>query len=349
MRLIPLLIAIVPAVLMSACVSPRSPRGLNELPLTVVARLDRHAAFSASPDGRLVAYGDSALLLDDGSGRPISLSKASPVALGWRRDGERFAAGFTADNGQDRLAVFDRSGRLLDEHLLPGRVLAVTWSSRNDLLVAGYRLREFSFGANLTQWLWRIDGRAVEEIRLGDATIEPATVGLVRETLPQLLSPSFSPAGDELVFARLHDPPQFPPYLQLHYRNWQVPTARRLPDLPVQPVVFAWGEGGQAILCQSGNEPPRQFELWPAAIGQAQEGKPSRHWRSGLWNGYPLQVFADGSYLIAMHGRLYAGSGLPVSASVEHDDRLWSMRKWRFEGLITPDEFEKAAGEAVRP
>lgn len=194
---------------------------------------------------------------------------------------------------------------------MPGPILAVTWSARDDLLVVGYRLREFSFGANLAQWLVRINSEGEETIALGDVTLESSTVRQFAAGLPLLLGVFFSPSGDELVFTQVHDPPQAPPYLQLLYRNWQVPAARKLFALPLAPVSVTWNESGDAITWRLGEDPPRQHILWPLQ-GERMPG------------GAPLAPGKD-------------------------TERLWSLRKWRFEGLITPDEYAQAAEEERRP
>lgn len=217
----------------------------------------------------------------------------------WRKtDGERLAKGVADNNGGWRLDVFSRDGRKLEEHPLPGPVLAVAWSSRQDLLVIGYRLQEFSFGANLSQWLVRLhDGRR-EQLDLWDTTLKPGTARNLKNSLSALLPAAFSPAGDEVIFTRLHDPPQFPAYLELRYRNWQVPAERKLLQLSVQPVSLGWEPTGEVVTCRSGSHPAQRVELWPDAAG-----------------------------------------AVPAAAPAPAAELLWTLRKWRFEGLITPAEF----------
>lgn len=299
-----LLVVVAPALLVQSCAIPKAKDGGRGIPSP--AALDRQALQATTPDGRLTALGDNGLMLTERmSGKTLRLSPQTPVALAWRRDGARLAAGFVDGQEESHLVVFDRDGHRLEEHPLPGRSLVVTWSSRNDLLVAGYRLREYSFGANLVQWLVRIDGRNREQIGLGDTTLTPGTAKRLQASLPELLALAFSPAGDELAYLRLYDPPQFPPYLRLLYRNWQVPTDRKLLDLPVHPASIEWLPPDDVLACRSGDNDVQRLELWPAADASRR---------------------AEG-----------AGSAeLPPAA--EHD-RLWALRKWRFEGLITPDEF----------
>ena len=236
-----------------------------------------------------------------------------PVARAWTLDGSKLAVGLIDKDGASRVEVFDRNGLLLSHRALPGKVLAVAWSSRGDLLAAGYRLQHYSFGANLSQWLFRSYAGFEETLALGDVTIETATVKAYGDTLPQLLPVAFSPSGDELVYARLHDPPQFPPYLQLLYRNWQVATTRRLIDLPVMPVTLEWLGQKDTVVCRSDDGTAHRFDLWPTMRRPPAETESRK----------PLPPLPE--------------------------DRLWTLRKWRFEGLITADEFVDVTWEGRAP
>lgn len=269
---------------------------------------------AGSPDGRFAAVGHRGLsLVDSLTEQRIPVADEMPLALAWRRDGQRLAAVFPGEGeGTERLVVFDREGQRHSETALPGRTVAVAWSARHDLLVAGYQLQQYSFGANLSQWLLRIDAAGAPPIKLGDVTIEPATAKQFSAVLPRLLQAAFSPQGDELVFLRLHDPPQSSPYLQLVYRNWQAEGERKLLDLPVRSAALQWQVAGEAITCTVDGEPPRTVELWPVPRPDA---------------AVPI-------------------AGRPPSHL--DDARLWTLRKWRFEGLITPEEFRTVAAE-VKP
>lgn len=186
-----------------------------------------------------------------------------------RQDGKRLAQVFVDKDRQWGLSVFDPDGRKLEEHPLPGPILAVVWSSHQDLLIIGYRLQEFSFGANLSQWLVRLHDGQREQIALGDATLKPNTAKILKDQLPMLLRVAFSPAGDEFVFTRLHDPPQLPAYLELLHRNWQVPAERKLVALPVVPVRITWLPPREAVTWQTGDDPAQQIDLWPDTFAPA--------------------------------------------------------------------------------
>lgn len=288
---------------LSSCLSPSLPRGMRE----------EVQPTAESPDGRLLADGrDGLILVDKASARRERLAVETPAALAWRRDGGQLAAVLPGRGTMaQQLVVFDQDGKRRNVLELSGHVVALNWSARHDLLVAGYRWQAFSFGANLSQWLLRISETAVERITLGDVTVEPGTARRFAPLLSGLLPVAFSPAGDELVYLRLHDPPQSPAYLQLLHRNWQVPGERKLLDLlPVRPTAVEWTAASDAIVCRSEEMLSSQVVVWPAPDSE------------------PLAASRSDTTFI------------------HNDDRLWLMRKWRFEGLITPEEFQMVIDEA---
>jgi hypothetical protein len=86
----------------------------------------------------------------------------------------------------------------------------------------------------------------------------------------------------------------------------------------------------------------QRIELWPPADEEpARKTAPLPGADAGQ-AGVRMQRLDDGRYLLATADRLYAGSGLPVRDRTRHDDRMWQLRKWRFEGLITAEEFREA-------
>ena len=325
--------------LQQACAAAPPPASLNNQPLQLITSIPPAGIFAGAPDRTLIAFaGDGLQLLEVATRQRKTVDGREPLALGWRRDGSQLAAVFAVDSERGQLAIYDRDGRLTEQSPLPGMPVALAWSRHDDLLIAGFRLREFSFGGNLSQWLVRINAAEREVFELGDTTLKPATARAVKTRLADLLKVSFSPVGDELIALRLHDPPQFPAYLQLVHRNWQVPKERELQQLPLQPAEIAWGDTEDTVICRSAAGTWQMLPLWPA------DGEPSRHMVAindpaelpAVDQG--LQRFADGGYLLAVNGRLYLGSGLAPLAA-EGDDKAWTLRKWRFEGLITPEEY----------
>ena len=342
--------------LLTACAVPPPPLGSDGQALTFVTPLSLDGVFAGSPDRALIAYGEGGLHLRevaagtvhrlDAAGTVHRLDAAEPLAAAWRQDGAQLAAAFASANGSNgRLVVFDRDGRTLAEAELPGTPVAMAWSHHQELLVAGFTFRQFSFGGSLSQWLIRINGAEREQLTIGDSTLKPSTVQAVAGQLGRLLKVSFSPAGDELVVLQLHDPPQFPAYLQLTHRNWQVSTAeRKLLQLPVAPVILDWGAAEDTLIYRTGDGLWRELALWPPPESTAPVTVPSSEFPSAWADSIHLQRFDNGDYLLATGGRLYAGSGLPVRHTANDAELGWTLRKWRFEGLISPEEYRE-----VRP
>ena len=54
-----------------------------------------------------------------------------------------------------------------------------------------------------------------------------------------------------------------------------------------------------------------------------------------------LQILPDGRFLLAVRNRLYRGNGLQAESHEDYSERRWLLRRWRFEGLITPAEYQQ--------
>jgi len=342
---LPLAILLSIFLLLSACAelpAPVTPAGQS---LQFITIIDPQGVFAGSPDRKLIAIGKGGLqLLELPSGEGRRLDSQTPLALGWRHDGTQLAAAFVAEDGKGRLVIFDRAGKAVDQSELPGTPVDLAWSRRDDLLVAGYSLRAFSFGGSLTQWLVRVNGAEREQSIIGDTTLKPATTKAVRDRLSHLLKVAFSPAGDELVVLQLHDPPQFPAYLQMTHRNWQGAGERKLLQLPVEAVALHWGETEDVVAYRPGTGSWRVLLLWPPSGSPAPVTEQAADVPETWGVETRLQHFDSGDYLLAVNGRLYAGSGMPPRLKQTDAENAWLLRKWRFEGLITPDEYRE-----VRP
>lgn len=335
----PFIVLLIP-LLLSACATLPTPEPPVDPALRLVTAIDPQGVFAGTPDRSLIAFGKGGLqLLEVASGKVQRLDADAPLALGWRHDGTQLAAAFAAEDGKGRLVVFARDGQIVAKSELPGTPVAMAWSRRDDLLVAGYSLRSYSFGGSLNQWLVRVNGAEQEQSTIGDATLKPATTKAVRDRLRDLLKVAFSPAGDELVVLQLHDPPQFPAYLQVTHRNWQTAGERKLVQLPVMPAALYWGTNEDELTYRTEAGPWRVLALWPPVGSSspvtAQAADLPDEWAAGT----RLQRFDSGDYLLAVDGRLYAGHNLPARVPSADADKGWMLRKWRFEGLISPEEY----------
>jgi len=233
---------------------------------------------------------------------PLTVSAVSPL------DG-RTAEAVVTEGGEGRVVVRDASGRELFVRVLPARVTALNWSGRGELLAFGYRLQRYTFGGNLTQTLFRMTTKMSDAVRLADQTIKPATAARFEEHSAPQLQVAFAPMGDELVYTRLHDPPDAPPYLQLVHRNWQSEHERELVRLPLAAVQLTWA-GDDTVKVRQETGVVRCLQLWdaPTTLG-ACEGTPQ------------------------------GGQDHPEA----YDERRWTLRRWRYLGLISPEEYRHLA------
>jgi len=338
-------------IFLSGCVAGSPPQAINETPLVRVANIDVTGLFAADEGGQKVAIARSGFyLLDLESGFRQKLSSDSPVALAWGLDGSSLAVAFPSADYETRLVLYTSQGVLLYETLLPVALSQMVWSDRGDLLVTGFALKVYSFGGNLRQGLYKVTREEVLETVLSDTTLKPSTLKSLVSIMQKVQPVVFSPQGDELVFAKLHDPPAFQPYLQLRHMNWESGVERSLRKIPLQPLQLNWDDakGSVAVMAQSSSF---SLSLWTSAESSAEQRHlPSYRFSAGRlyesetlladWGTESrLQILVDGRYLLAQNGQLYLGDGLKAVPRIAYSERSWTLRRWRFEGLITQDEY----------
>lgn len=343
--------------LATSCVKAPLPAPITGHPLLPLADIDNSGLFAANPDGTKIAIArDGLSLFDVNSKTAHDLSLKKPVALAWSPDGLLLAVAFEGADYETELLLYSADGRILKETSLPVVLSQLVWSRRGDLLAAGFALKIYTFGGNLRQLLYTVDLDSVEEILLSDSTLRPALARQVKPLLHNLLPVAFSPQGDELVFLRLHDPPEFSAYFQMLYRNWQVDSARELDKFPLQAMALDWNLNGDSIRIQS-ETGQQTLKLWPAEV-QAMGSSSAEEYRfhnGQLYRGSQLVVdwgddaqiqwFADGTFLLAVNRQLYRGSGLLKNSAITYNETDWNLRRWRYEELVTPEEYKKLRQE----
>jgi hypothetical protein len=217
-------------------------------------------------------------------------------------------------------------------------------------------LKVYSFGGNLRQLLYRIDDDALVETLLTDSTLRPSLAKQVKPLLHNLLPVSFSPQGDELVFLRLHDPPEFLPYFRLLYQNWQADKPRELYKTHLQAMSFNWEPSGNTVNVLS-EEGLQNLNLWPSdgKIVVPSAAETYRFIDGRLYHGLELlfewgeksqiQILADGKFLLSVNSYLYLGGGLKSHSASTYNETEWNLRRWRYEELVTPSEYQKLLEE----
>lgn len=335
---------------LSGCVASIPP-SLNEVPLTRLTSIDAAGLFATDPAGSKVALVQNGLILFDlQSAHTQKISPDKPLALAWSPDGTTLCAAFPGADYETRLLLFSPDGSVRRDLLLPVALTKLVWSARGDLLVVGLKLELFSFGGNLRQSLYRVTEKEMLETVLSDATPRPSLATKLKTEMRQLHPVAFSPDGDELVFLSVHDPPEFPPYADLVYRNWQVDRHSLLGRLPLQPVSLAWSPVADSVMITTGGV-ARPLELWPDAgdVDRTAWSNPYHFADGRLYKGSELlaewgrgaryEALADGRFLLATHKQLYLGTGLQPTDQPAFSEKHWNLRRWRYQGLISAGEY----------
>ncbi|PLX85758.1 MAG: hypothetical protein C0614_04250 [Desulfuromonas sp.] len=350
------------------CVASQIPSSPTSAPLQQIVRLTSDQLFSANVQGTHVAYTDSGLWLCSLDTRhPLKIDPIRPLAFSWSDNGERLAAVFALVSGETRLAVYSRDGQLRSEDVFPVEFVGLHWSQRGDLLLAGYVLKNYRFGSNLSQTLLVVDSSGVRtEITLGDTTLNPSTVKRYRSTLRELLKACFTASGDELVYTRLHDPPEFPSYLQLVFRNWQGGPEKLVAQLEPGRYDFQFTNNNTSLWATPQGRSPVHVPLWSGAVVGEQEVKTHQVGQNSLdgvyrftdgvlyagsrliasWPpGSRLQFLAGGRFLFADQYALYLGSGLQAETLPAYRESDWTLRRWLHQGLISLQDYLKLTQE----
>ena len=341
----------------AACATGTPPGSIPDHPLRPLADIDDSGLFSANQYGTKVAFtNDGLYLLDPDSGDKKKLSSANPIALAWSPDGLSLAAAFERADFEIELLVYSADGVVMNEAVIPVALGQLYWSSRGDLLAVGFVLKVYSFGGNLRQLLYRIEDDVLVETLLTDSTLRPSLAKQVKPLLHSLLPVSFSPQGDELVFLRLQDPPEFSAYFQLLYQNWQADKPRELHKTPLQAMSFNWEPSSNTVNVLS-EEGLQTLNLWPSE-GKTVVPSAARTYRfidGRLYHGLELlfewseksqiQILEDGKFLLSVNRYLYLGGGLKSHSAPTYNESRWNLRRWRYEELVTPSEYQKLLEE----
>lgn len=336
------------ALCLAAC-AVKVPHPANEIQLTYISPLDENAGFAATPDGEVVACSHRGLKLREVlTGNEKKISTVKPDFLSWSTDGRQLAAATIEGDESSRLAVYSQEGLLQADLEVPAVITGLKWTAQGELLATGYLLKVYSFGSNLKQSLYRFAGEQISEMVLSDTTLKPSTSKTLAPVMGYVLPVHFSRLGDEMIYVRLHDPPEFPPYLVLVFKNLQAGDDKDLQRLSVQKIQIMEGddEDAVAVLSREGRSIVR---LWPKLENWRYEDRVYRFVDGRLtqddvelanWGqGSHAQLLNDGTYLLGVNNRLYLGAGLQSSKAVSYNEKSWLLRRWRHEGLISNEEY----------
>jgi hypothetical protein len=334
-----------------------------ELNLVKIGTCKADTPFAPSPDGEWLALVKNGLeLLNFKTNQKIQLSTDIPVALAWNHASDQIIAAFS-NSQKSTLLVFGTDGEVSSQTDVDGTVSDLVWGAENQIILATITLENYSFGSTLLTkiWHWNVVNSPTI-LTENSVTIKPLTVKIQGAQLYKTAKLSISPAGDEIIYTRLLDPPAVRPYMKIQLRHLETGIEREVAQVaPTLGDAFLLYE--DMILFSDGLNEVKLLAPWTGLTIQS--------WQEA---GHNLSVSATGHYVLA-DGRLYEGnkqitifsptvdglfstngslflryqkqlyllSGLKKekkpSLAFEKNQQLLKIRKWRSQGLITHQEF----------
>lgn len=330
-----------------------------------ISDIAQDGPFAADPSGRRLALANPGLeIIYLPTAAVIAVNPDTPESLAWSSDGERLAAAFCGIN-DCMVRIYDLKGILKGEMPLPGKVGALVWRTPSELLAAVAELKVYSFGVDYAQKLYRWDGTTapIGEL-LHNTTIYGAAGRKRAHFAHRLFTLTLSPYGDSLLYPRLYEPPEFSPYLRITERHLASGVERAVSKTGMDTPAAVYAASADTVWSGDGTSRLIQYDIWsgkelaslpgPGRLLAASPGGRSMLADGVLYvDAEPALSFlpnvaglfaADGTRLFVRSGsRLFLLKGLtadPLPAMKEEDrDQLLRLRKWRSEGLITPEEF----------
>jgi len=343
--------------------------------VTRLASLGSNSPVAWDGTGSHIAYiRDGIMIVSATPGDVSRFADGNATALAWSPDDNRLAAAFP-EGPQTRVAVFDRSGGIVGETRITGHVGRILWRRGGELLITVADLRAYSFGGNFALHLYRWNGTDKPlETTLVNTTLKRSTLPLWNGAYRFCADMEISPLQDEIAFARIIDPPMFPPYLRIVLHHLDTGAERDIAILPTASAVPVFTSDGEHLLAGDGTEKGRQIgvsgdhdlpelPLSATAISLSPGGT-SRFIDGHLTvNSKLLVTFPPdargyfsptGNHLaLAWRDTLYLVSGLPDDSTSplrkSVSDRLLFLRKLRSQRLITDKDYLDQKKKVLNP
>jgi hypothetical protein len=320
--------------------------------------------FAVAPTGqRLAVIRDGLRLVAPKGANDTLLTDTVPVALAWSPDSQRLAAAFTA-GGKSTVRIYGSDGGKQGETAIAGNIGAIVWRSPQELLIASSVVTTYTFGTDFQQTLYRWNGTAAPSgVLVHNATLRPSTVRQLGPDIARAFTLALSPLGDAIAFTRLHDPPEFTPYLRIMLRHLDTGTEREVTniDLNSAPPVFV-GLDDELLVNDNRRhlsrhtpwrkELPTPLSVTGSSLAASPGGKLLLVDGQLLIDREPIAsfpatvtgIFANqGAELFVLHrGTIHRLTGLPADGVAqptgERLTKLLSLRALRSQGLISPDD-----------
>ncbi len=251
---------------------------------------------------------------------------------------------------------------------MTGHVGDLAWVSDAELLMAAVDLQEYSFGGNYRVILYRWQQN--EELQsdvLADTSPLTAHLELLGDAVFDSVHMRISPYRDEIMFTRLVMPPNAEMHYKLVVRHLTTGAENIIAKLPLKTAGGRYLQSGKRIFFSDGLYQSINRSIWGTDAyetyppGRHVEISPGGRYkiidRSFLRDRDLMFTFNDidaaafsptGRSLIFTSGRGVFEIAPLEDAPFEPPEisiKILELRRWRSEGLITPQEYETYSGK----
>ena len=342
--------------------------------VTRLASIEHGSPVAWNGAGTEIAFCDNGIrVISIPQGKTERIAAGTAVTLAWSPDATRLAAAFV-DGARSRIVLMDRTGTAVGATRIEGHIGKLLWRNGHELLITATTLRSYRFGGNVTLRLYRWNGTGdPQESTLADTTLKRSTVPFLRRTDRVDADMELSPLGDEIAFARIIDPPMYPPYERIVLRHLDTGAEREIATLPLTSAIPVFTPDGEQLLADDGTTNGRLLDTSgdaeaaepssataPLALSPAgsrfSRGRLTLHGRGSVTfppesRGYFSPTGTD--LALVWHDVLYLVSGLPqdkatpLPAAVR--SRLLFLRRLRSERLITDRDYLHQKERLLQP
>lgn len=361
--------------LLSGCATGAGVGPLPEgLRIQTVSTINPRAAVAWSPDGRRVALTRKGLrIVDSHDQSEQKIDQQSPLFISWHPNNNSLYAAF-ADGTNSQLRKYRIGEKGFTELTVNGRIVWLDPAPGTKIHFATIVVKNYSFGSNYQQILYSWEeGKAPVPSPLVNTTLKPLTQKRLQDDIYKTAHISIAPLKDEVLFARLHDPPMIDPFFKLVLKNLATGKMRVLAEINLSSDGGLLVDDGEKVLFGDGFSQTKlispyrknRLQSWPLSGRSLAVSASGKYLFSDgvLFSGnekiakFPKQSTVwfsplGDSLLLAADKRLYLISGLSDQPSAMIDQNqvptLLNLRRWRSEGLIDDIEYQTSRQRLLR-
>ena len=317
------------------------------------------------PDGQWFVANKGGLVVSSLVGDSTQVSRDEPAAMAWSPTGAFLAASFVS---RDKTAVriYSADYGELAAIEVEGTARDLAWASDDELLIAAVVVKTYSFGGNYRVILHRWQqSREMTSETIADTSPLKTNIAVIGDDLYAPVNMQISPYRDEIVFCRMLTPPNAEMHKKLIVRHLASGAEKEIGILPIMTNGGRYLQNGERLFFSDGTYQSINRSIWGTEAyetyppGQQLEISPGGRFklidkvlyrdREKIlqFDAIDLASFSpDGTHLLFVSGRnLFVLSPLEENLAKPRNVgiKLLELRRWRSEGLITPQEYEKYA------